>query len=133
MSRLSWNDLDLDAGTLMISAAASKVRHRRIVHLQPACAAWLRKGGDLSGLKNLRRRPEAIRGAADIKAWPHDVLRHAAASHLVPLVGTGKAVEMLGNSESILHRHYRDLVKPQDNARFWSILPAGSKQESRVA
>ena len=41
LDRLKWGDLDLDAGRLRIDAAASKVRQRRIVHLEPAAREWL--------------------------------------------------------------------------------------------
>jgi len=123
VSRLSWADVDLDRGFLKIDAAASKVRHRRLVLLHPTAIAWLKLGGELPCNSNLRRRLDSVRKAAALTAWPHDVLRHTAASHLVVLHGTTKTADMLGHSESILHRHYRELVKPTDNERFWLLLP----------
>jgi integrase len=123
VSRLSWTNIDLTRGLLCIDAAASKVRYRRLVPLHPTCVAWLKLGGDLPCVVNLRRRFDQIRLKAGITNWPRDVLRHTAASHLVALHGTAKSADMLGHSESILHRHYRELVQPEETAKFWSIRP----------
>jgi len=72
---------------------------------------------------NRRRRIDALKGTADLSEWPHDVLRHTAASHLVALHGARTAAEMLGHSETMLFKHYRELVRPEQTKRFWQNLP----------
>jgi integrase len=124
IARLNWGRIDLPRSLLTIDAAASKVRHRRLVNLHPTCVAWLKLGGELPSLLNRRRRMDALKEAARIESWPHDVLRHTAASHLVALHGARVAAETLGHSETTLFKHYRELVLPQETTRFWSILPS---------
>jgi site-specific recombinase XerD len=124
IARLSFEKIDLDRKLLTIDAAASKVRHRRLVNLHPTCVAWLKLGGQLRVETNRRRRMDALKEAARIEEWPHDVLRHTAASHLVALHGARTAAEMLGNSETMLFKHYRELVRSEETKRFWQILPS---------
>lgn len=124
IARLSFDKIDLDRHLLTIDAAASKVRNRRIVALHPTCVAWLKLGGPLPVQLNHRRRMNALKEAAGIESWPHDVLRHTAASHLVALHGAKTAAEMLGHSETMLFKHYRELVRPDDSKRFWNNLPS---------
>jgi integrase len=123
VSRLNWDKIDLKRKLLTIDAAASKVRHRRLVNLHPACVAWLKLGGELPSLVNHRRRMDMLKKTAEIYEWPHDVLRHTAASHLVALHGARTAAEILGHSETMLFKHYRELVRPEETKRFWNILP----------
>jgi hypothetical protein len=113
ITRLSLEKIDLDRKLLTIDAAASKVRHRRLVNLHPTCVAWLNLGGQLRVETNRRRRMDALKEAARIEEWPHDVLRHTAASHLVALHGARTAAEMLGNSETMLFKHYRSWCVPR--------------------
>jgi len=124
ISRLTWDKIALRRRLLTIDAAASNVRHRRIVNLHPTCVAWLKRGGELPVVKNRRRRMDALKEAAKLGEWPHDVLRHTAASHLVAVYGARTAAEMLGHSESMLFKHYREIVRPQETKRFWQILPS---------
>lgn len=124
VARLNWDKIDLKRNLLTIDAAASKVRHRRLVNLQPTCVAWLKLGGELPSLVNRRRRMDALKDAAKIDDWPQDVLRHTAASHLVALRGARTAAESLGHSETMLFKHYRELVRPEETIQFWKILPS---------
>ena len=123
IARLNWDKIDLKRKLLTIDAAASKVRHRRLVSLQPTCVAWLKIGGQLPCTVNHRRRMDNLKEAAHLQEWPHDVLRHTAASHLVALFGARTAAEMLGHSETMLFKHYRELVHPKEAKQFWQILP----------
>ncbi len=123
IARLTREKIDLDRKLLTIDAAASKVRHRRLVPLHPICVAWLELGGSLLVESNRRRRMDALKETAKLEEWPHDVLRHTAASHLVALHGARTAAEMLGHSETMLFKHYRELVHPEQTKRFWQILP----------
>jgi hypothetical protein len=60
----------------------------------------------------------------DLTAWPKDILRHTAASMLMATwEDEGKVAATLGNSPSILHAHYRELVTKEQAKRFWGISP----------
>jgi integrase len=131
--RLSWGDVDLDRGIVTVDAAASKVRQRRIVHLQPAAVAWLRLAGGLGAELPLphvtrRRYLRDLRDRLGWKAWPQDILRHTCASYLMALwQDAGRVAAELGSSPGILLRHYRELVRREDAERFWRLIPRPRK------
>lgn len=129
IARTGWPAVNLDAATVTVDAAASKVRRRRLVTLQPNAVAWLQLAKDRKALlppseqsaRRFRRQWAKVLG---FKGWPADILRHTAASNLLALTGdAGKTATSLGNSISILHRHYVGLIQPADAARFWAITP----------
>jgi integrase len=130
--RLKWSDVDLKTGIVKIDAAASKVRQRRIVHLEPAAIAWLtlakKKRARLGmPLVTRRRYLRSVRDALGFKEWPADVLRHSCASYwLASLQDAGKVAHELGNSANVLLRHYKELVTKETAAEFWTICPKSS-------
>lgn len=138
VQRINAADVDLKQGRVRVEAAAAKLRERRIVELEDTALAWikaatasLRKAGNkearhgfVSIGKNRRRRLAKVRKEAKLlRAWPHDVLRHTAASHLFLKLGAAETARQLGNSESVLLRHYRDVVTPEETQAFWKIAP----------
>jgi hypothetical protein len=57
-------------------------------------------------------------------SWPKDILRHTCASMLMATwEDEGKVAASLGNSPTILHAHYRELVSRAEAKRFWGIMP----------
>jgi len=67
-----------------------------------------------------------IRELAGVGDWAHDVLRHTGASMLIALwQDVGRVALELGTSAGMLYRHYREIVKREDAARFWACRPAG--------
>jgi integrase len=133
VDRLSWSSVDLDRGRVTVDAAASKVRRRRIVHLEPAAVAWLRlaqeRGAKLGVPFMTRRRWLAqARRVMRWKAWPQDILRHSAASYWLALRrDPGRVAMDLGNSPTILQRHYCELVSAEEAKRFWGLRPVLAK------
>lgn len=129
--RIRWVDVDLVNGTVRVDAAASKVRQRRIVHLQPSAVAWLTVARELASPLPLpgvtrRRYLRKLRARLGFSVWPKDVLRHCAASYWVALwQDVGKVANELGNSAGVLLRHYRELVTKAEAERFWALLPIG--------
>jgi integrase len=139
--RLTPEDVDLSRGRVRIEAAAAKLRDRRIVELEETALVWLRRAakrlrrgtkparsealhGFVSIGKNRRRRLDRIRKEAKLlKVWPHDVLRHTAASHLFLKLGAAETARRLGHSEGMLFKHYRDVVTPEESKEFWKIAP----------
>ena len=127
LARLEWSSVDLARGLVRIDAAASKIRRRRIVRLEAIALRWLALAPSMSGRvqpRQARRRRRRIERAIGWEKWPHDLLRHTAASYLLALhQDAGKVSLWLGNSPGILLRHYHELVSPEDCARFWSMEP----------
>jgi len=123
--QITWDKINLDAGTVLIDPAVTKVRNARTVHLEPVAVAWLRLGGDLPLPQVTRRR--ALRTLRDFmgwEEWPKDVLRHTCASHWIALKKSyGSVAIEMGNSENILRKHYRAEVAQADCKKFWELTP----------
>jgi len=131
LTKLTWADVDLKAGTVRVDAAASKVRRRRIVGMHKTAIAWLKacrpdKGGRpiVSSVTTLRRHRRKLRDALKLE-WEQDLLRHTAASYLLALhKDPNKVATMLGNSARILEQHYKELVTAKDCEAFWNLSPS---------
>lgn len=130
LTKLDWSCVDLARGMVRVDAAASKVRRRRIVFLEPIALRWLGECAPKSGpvapeARRVRGYRERLCRLMGWEEWSHDLLRHCAASYLLALHrDAGKVAMMLGNSPSILLTHYYELVSPEDCARFWSLTAA---------
>lgn len=130
LCRLKWSDIDLQLGTVRIDAAASKVRDRRIVKLHDVVKSWLtqlKQEGDAPILSlspaTVKRYRKKLAEAAGIE-WEQDILRHTAASYLLQLHRSAANVAlMLGNSERILEKHYKQLVTDEACQQFWELAP----------
>jgi len=127
--RLKWGTVDWDAGTVMITAEASKIHRRRIVHLMPNALAWLKKAWTMKSdlpvpKQNYRRRLYNFRKLLGLVGWPQDVARHTAATYwLANVQDAGKVAMELGNSAKILLTHYNGLATRAAAKKFWGILP----------
>ncbi len=125
-----WPAIDLEAGTVRIEAAASKVRTRRIVNLMPAAVEWLKFAKEHDSVlmnlcpQGIRRFRWQMKKFIQIWSWPQDVLRHTAASYWLAETQNAGAVSLnLGNSPKILLTHYNGLVTKDQAAKFWAIRP----------
>jgi len=78
---------------------------------------------------------DALRVAAGIMNWPDNALRHTFASyHLAQFrAAAALALEMDHTDSGMIFGHYRQLVRPKEAARYWSIRPATSKKIVRFA
>jgi integrase len=123
--RLTWASVDIARGLVTIDAATSKVRRRRIVPIAPRALALL-SPKSVSGTSiwpnswiTLKPRRRALAQHLGIE-WQADLLRHTAASYLMARDrDAGKVADMLGNSPGVLLTRYRELVSPEDAAKFW--------------
>jgi integrase len=69
---------------------------------------------------------EFSRTAEAVKGWQSNALRHSFASyHLAHFKDAAKLALELGHTkQDLLFRHYRELVKPDQAAKYWNIRPA---------
>jgi integrase len=133
LSRMTRDDVKrrLDSEVIIVDSAASKVRLRRIVELNPWQLQWV-KFAESNRLAELPlpktyvvRSLRHLRTLLGMDEWPQDILRHTALSHmLVQTKDAGKVALWAGNSPKILMTHYNGLVMPAENARLRSIIPA---------
>ena len=127
---LDWSDVDLAGGYVHVSAAKSKTRARRLVPILDGLRAWIQPIAKPAGpiiQANFNKRLHATRNAAGITEWPENGLRHSFVSYRLADTGNAALTALeAGHDQAILFRHYRELVKPKDAARYFNNRPAGA-------
>jgi integrase len=137
LERLDWREIDFESGLIEVTAQNSKTAQRRFVTMQPNLREWLipvrKHGGNVTPSNCFRQSFELAREAASIVEWPDNALRHSFASyHLAHFKNAASTALELGHHDSrVTFAHYRELVKPRDAERYWSISPA--KTEKKIA
>jgi len=143
IERLEWSDIHLAEKFIVVGANKAKTASRRVVPIHDNLAAWLapcasRQGKvwpDSSIL--FYKRQEAIAAATAVEAdaergvpaqkpveWKSNALRHSYASYRFAQIGdAGRVAGELGNSAAVVHRHYRELVKPAEAERWFAVRP----------
>jgi site-specific recombinase XerD len=144
IERLEWKDIDFASRHIVVSASNAKTASRRIVPLCDNLAAWL---APYSGRQQgkvwpgepfqLYKRQQQVALATAVEAdeskgvkaqkpleWKGNALRHSYASYRFALTGdAGRVAGECGNSAAVIHRHYRELVKPADAERWFQVKP----------
>jgi integrase len=125
--RLEWEDVRFAQGFVEVAARKAKTAQRRLVPIQPNLAAWLapyrgREGKVCSWIR-IGRTASALAKEHGID-WPNNGLRHSYASYrLAQCQDAAKVALEMGNTPTMIFRHYRELVMPQDAAAWWNIFP----------
>jgi integrase len=126
LERLDWKEIDVEGRLIEVTAAKAKTRQRRHVTMSDNLYAWLKPIAQTSGpLITSEVRIDRFAERAGIVDWPKNALRHSYASyHLAHHKDAAKtALEMGHNSQTLLFRNYRELVKPSQAVEFWKIAP----------
>jgi integrase len=143
IERLAWEDIDLAGRMIKIGASKSKTASRRIVPIHDNLAGWLApyavKQGSVwadDSATFVNRERQTAAATADAEAglkpvkWQRNGLRHSYASYRFAQIGdAGRVAGELGNSAAVVHKHYRELVKPADAERWFNVKP---ESESNV-
>jgi integrase len=137
-----------------VPALKSKTASRRFVQIQDSLAEWLEpyiaRAGKVCppnlrtmleidsfragfkptalGIKRMKQMgieldPAILKG---LKPWPKNGLRHSFASYHLAHFGDAArlALELGHTNQELLFRHYRELVTPEQAAKWWDIRPA---------
>jgi integrase len=135
IERLDWGDVDLVGGYIIVGAAKAKTATRRVVPISGNLAEWLapyslRKGrlwrGTHEKFYDEQQKTAAAATIGQIKpvTWKSNGLRHSYASYRFALTAdAGRVAGELGNTASVVHRHYRELVKPAEAQAWFSVRP----------
>lgn len=135
--RLDWREVNVGRGFVEVSAAKSKTATRRLVAILPPlrrilegmpavpeCGpVWPRNGARLWDAALVAAGYRGRWGAnAKGQPWPPNALRHSFASyHLAHFQDAARTALELGHMTTrLLFAHYRELVSPEEAARFWS-------------
>lgn len=129
VKRLTWGDIRLNDRHIVIGKDKAKTASRRIVPIWDNCANWLapyafRSGYVWSGSYfQFYAEQKRTAKAAGIR-WKRNGLRHSYASYrFAQIMDAGRVAGELGNSASIIHRHYRELVTREEGREWFDIKP----------
>ena len=144
IERLEWSDIRLADKFIVIGADKAKTASRRFVPISDNLAVWLAPYAEKTDGKvwagssiGFYKAEQKTAAATEIKAdngkglkplkpvkWKANGLRHSAASYwFAGCNDAGRVAGYLGNSAAVIHRHYRELVKPADAVKWFSIVP----------
>jgi integrase len=130
LERLDWKEIDLQSRLIEVTASKAKSARRRFIKIKPNLGLWLKPYAKTHGPvtpSGYRKLLARARRAAGIQAWPNNVLRHGFASYYLAHFKKAGAAELaleLGHTNAnLVFQHYRELVKPKEGKRYWSIPP----------
>ncbi len=138
IQRIEWSDINFTEGFIIVRAAMAKTRQRRIVPLQSNLAEWLAPFREATGLvcAHWTRAYEALQRATvgtltkpygqeePGVSWKRNGLRHSFGSYRLPVLKDVNALALeMGNTPSVIFRHYRELVTESEAAKYWQIRP----------
>ncbi len=116
--------IDLKAGVIRITPDIAKTKDVRQIVIQPNVAAWLTRY-PLADFPILPANAfDMLQEVRKKFAIGHDVLRHTFISmHVAKFRSMGDTALQAGNSESMVKKHYLNLVTPAEADEFWQIVP----------
>jgi integrase len=116
--------IDQEIGVIRITPEVAKTNSVRQVAIQPNLAEWLVRY-PLSKYPIMPANAGHLVTAVRKKfALGDDVLRHTFISmHVAKFKSLAAAALEAGNSETMIRRHYLNLVSEAEASKFWSITP----------
>lgn len=127
IERLEWSDIQFSSGSIVVGASKAKTASRRVVPLSTNLAAWLapyvgRQGQIWQGTHEGYYKAQLATAEAAGVEWKGNALRHSYASYRFALTNdAGRVAGELGNSATVVHRHYRELVSVKEAERWFEI------------
>jgi integrase len=133
--RLEWPDVWRRPGFVEITGRKAKTRARRLVPIGSALATWLEpfrpfKAGLLWTGKfvSFHEHMRELHAAAKVPRRDN-ALRHSFISYrLAQVHNEHQVANEAGTSSQMIHRHYRELVTPQEAQEWFAIVPERAKR-----
>ena len=140
LCRLDWSEVNLETGFIEVKALKSKTKSRRNVPISENLAEWLMMcpnrsgrvipfkcvGDQISELCKATEERDADTGSVirPPLVWKRNGLRHSFVSYRIAAIQNVNQVALeSGNSPSVIHSNYRELVLPETAQEWFSIVP----------
>ena len=138
LQRLDWSEVRLGDGFIEVKASKAKTASRRLVPIQDNLKRWLtplrKAGGAICDYANMSKQLLWLAEDVDKKlkqqdatasfVWKHNALRHSFISYRVAQTQNVAQVALeAGNSPRVVFANYRELVRPADAVKWFSIEP----------
>jgi integrase len=132
LRRLTWENIRFEQGVIEIRAGQAKTATRRLIPILPNLRAWIAPYKGRTGrisYANAERIARRVANENGIK-WIHNGLRHGYGSYRLAVIkNTAQTAHEMGNTERMVHRHYKELVTESEGIAWFAISPA---EESKV-
>jgi len=129
IERLEWSDIDLASKLITIRKIVAKTASRRFVPISNNLLVWLvpyakHVGKVWTGTHDgYYETQQKISSKAEV-GWVHNGLRHSYASYrFAEIYDSGRIAGEMGNSASVVNKHYKELVKPAEAAEYFAVKP----------
>jgi integrase len=136
--RLTWDSIRWGQRVIEIKAGMAKTSQRRLIPLLDNLVLWLQQIPDRTGPIVKLARPEKTAreivavSCQPIVTWKHNALRHSYASYRLAVIqDAGKLALEMGNSPSMVFRHYRELVTVEEANAWFAIVPKKASENDK--
>jgi len=138
ISKLLWNDFNLEDRVLIIRPEISKTNRHRRIDISENLISWLQTFKRQQGRRVMAGWTRATLSAARSKVWelmrqaqptlpkhpPHNALRHCYVSHYLMKHGSIDSLLLQsGHSRAVMFEHYLNIVSKAEAERYWNIRP----------
>lgn len=116
--------IDLGTGVIRITPDIAKTKDVRQITIQPNLKEWLKAYPIEKYPISPANAFDEVTAVRQKFSLGHDVLRHTYISmHVGQFRSMSDTALQAGNSESMIKKHYLNLVAPADTKAFWGIRP----------
>ena len=127
MLRLTWADINLEEGYILVAAEKAKTAQRRIVPIQSNLALWLapyrQHHGRICACEHMSNVLRGLTKETGID-WPKNGLRHSYGSYRLAQTKNAAQVSLeMGNSPRMVFQHYREVVTDKQAQQWFQIVP----------
>ncbi len=138
IERLDWSDVSLPDRFIQIRKGKTKTASRRLVPIAENLAQWLSALAKPSGpvwphahdaFYDAQQDTAAATASGSEPAikWKQNALRHSFISYRLALIQDANQVALeSGNSPAMVHKHYKQLVRPSAGTKWFAICPSAT-------
>jgi len=129
--RLSYGEIQRSRGIILINPEVSKCRQSRYIEMEDNLIAWLDATWDASitddmlvGRREFDQYRKSLVAMVDGLEWSSNITRHSFSTyHCAKYGNVSKTTSMMGNSSSVLFKHYRNLATREEGEEYFGIMP----------